>query len=274
MFFDFRHGPSQWPEGVELLDPKQAAELLEKAKKDAEAELKAQQEREALKDKGQDQGKQGAAAANQKKKSAMRQSGLAGEFVLEGYMPAGASAGWGSIESWLGSQPQHEEKEPEEPTVKDTRAPEDAVFDTLNDGSTALIVPPGRRLKLDLSALLLGGDAKKEQREKEMRKRKKRRSKFLGAWSTFGSAVNGTDSRNLRGFGGSDSPPAAGAGVEKGAVLPSSWKEWVNEYTVTMDIKIQEPNREGLSLFQTALVHVGDSKGQSNARARIKQSDG
>jgi len=132
-------------QGVELLDHKRAAELLEKAKKDAEAELKRLAEREALKDKKQDKDNE-AAVANQKKKSAMRQGGIPpGDFMLEGFAPAGGAAGWGAagIQSWLGSQHHGAQVEPEEEVAKDTSAPEDAVFETLNDGSTALLVSPG-----------------------------------------------------------------------------------------------------------------------------------
>lgn len=264
-------------QSVELVDHKRAGELLEKAKRDAEAELKAQQERNALKETSQGQDKQ-ASASNQKKK-ALRQGGLPeGDFMLDGFMPADGGVGWGvsGIESWLGSQQQRPPQEPDHPVAKDTRAPEDATFETLNDGSTALVVPPGKRLKLDLSALLEGGDACKEKREQEMRRRTKRRNKFLGAWGgfgAFGAAAGGAD-KNLRGFGGAHSPPAVGAGGDVSLQVLGSWKEWVNEYTVTMDIKLQEMPCEGLALLQTALVHVDDNKGQANARGRIKQSDG
>lgn len=132
-------------QGVELLDHKRATELLEKAKKDAEAELKRLAEREALKDKKQDKDNE-AAAANQKKKSAMRQGGIPpGDFMLEGFVPAGGAVGWdaGGIQSWLGSHKQGTQVETEEEVVKDTTAPDDAVFETLNDGSTALLIAPG-----------------------------------------------------------------------------------------------------------------------------------
>lgn len=250
-------------QGVELVDHRRAADLLEKAKKDAEAELRLQQEREALKDKGQDKDKQ-AAAENQKKKHAMRRgSGLPpGDFMLEGFVPAAGGSGWG-VDSWLESQQQGgQQEEAEEPAAKDARAPEDATFETLNDGSTALLVTPGKRLKLNLAPLLEGGDANKEKREKEDRRRKKRRSKFLGAWGGFGGFGSGADSKNLRGFGGGTNSPPAEGGNLSGPLWQGSWKEWVNEYTVTMDVKIHEPPREGLSLFQTALVHAEEHKGQ------------
>jgi hypothetical protein len=240
---------------------------LEKAKKDAEAELRLQQEREALKDKGQDKDKQ-TAAENQKKKQAMRRgSGLPpGDSMLEGFVPAAGGSGWG-VDFWLESQQEWQHGQqgvPEEAAAKDTRAPDDATFETLNDGSTALVVTPGKRLKLNLASLLEGGDANKERREKEERRRKKRRSKFLGAWGGLGGfgAAAGAESKNLRGFGGGTTSPPAAGGSGNLSGWQGSWKEWVNEYTVTMDIKIHEPPREGLALFQTALVHAEEHKGQ------------
>lgn len=74
-------------------------------------------------------------------------------------------------------------------------------------------MPPGMRLKLDLSNLLEGGDAKKAEREKAEKRRKKRRNKFMGGWGGIS--------------GGYDSD------------WKTMWKEWVNEYTVTMDIKVR-----------------------------------
>jgi hypothetical protein len=54
----------------------------------------------------------------------------------------------------------------------------------------------------------------------------------------------------------------------------NSWKEWVNEYTITMDIKVMESiPREGVSLFQTALVHAGAAS-KSGRSGKLKQTDG
>ena len=42
----------------------------------------------------------------------------------------------------------------------------------------------------------------------------------------------------------------------------SEWfKEYINKYTITMDIKLlEDPPRDGIALFQTALIHVKDDK--------------
>ena len=55
----------------------------------------------------------------------------------------------------------------------------------------------------------------------------------------------------------------------------SFFKEWVNSYTITMDVKIAEGDmipREGISLFQTALIHTEENS--KTGKKRLKQSDG
>jgi hypothetical protein len=247
MFFDFRHGSEKWPEGVELVDNELAAELLEKAKKDAEAEAKRLLEKEATKDKEKDGEKDKDKEKEKDKKSGDRRKGFSA-WGGGGYGPAplGASGSGGDFDPWSFSGGMGDRgggaaaEEPE----KEWKAPKDAVFETLNDGSTAFILEPGKRLKIDLSALLEGGDAKKEEREKKKRKRKKRMGRMWGGW--YGGDFSG---------------------------WKSSWKEWVNEYTVTMDIKVVDGlPREGLSLFQTALIHAGGV--QKGGRGKLKQTDG
>ena len=221
---------------MELVNSEQAAELLEKAKQEVEAEAKRQQEREAVKDKSDDAARQGAAAGPSRRGGGVDREGL-GVY--------GFSGGLG-IDAWL-SMAQQPDPAPDEPNEQPLKHPDDAVFETLNDGSTALIVPPGKRLKLDLSAILEGGDARRAEREKRARKRKKRRGRMWG------------------GFLG-------GGGGEQGA-WKGSFKEWMNEYTVTMDIKVQdELPGSGVALIQTALVHAGS--GHRNMRGKLVQSEG
>jgi hypothetical protein len=133
-----------------------------------------------------------------------------------------------------------------------SKAPEGAVFETLSDGSYALLVPKGMRMRLDLNDILLGGDAKKQEREKQARKRKKRIKQMWGgsSWAARAWGDAGKDTAMWKGM----------------------WKEWVNEYTITMDVKLlEEPAREGIALYQTALIHAEESK---HGRHRLKQSDG
>jgi hypothetical protein len=133
-----------------------------------------------------------------------------------------------------------------------SKAPEGAMFETLSDGSYALLVPKGMRMRLDLNDILVGGDARKQERDKQARKRRKRIKQMWG--------------------GSSWAARAWGDAGKDGAVWKGTWKEWVNEYTITMDVKLlEEPAREGVSLYQTALIHAEESK---HGRHRLKQSDG
>ena len=54
----------------------------------------------------------------------------------------------------------------------------------------------------------------------------------------------------------------------------SKWhKEYLNEYTITMDICLQEnPPREGISLFQTALIHAKENK--RSGKVTLTRSEG
>eukprot|EP01038_Epipyxis_sp_PR26KG_P004031 gene4031-5768_t len=129
----------------------------------------------------------------------------------------------------------------------------EATFETLKDGSTALLVKPGYRLKLKLNELLEGGDEKKEERAKKEAKAKKRAAEY---------------SKDVWGIGPSMDVWGGYAGSKK------KWfKEVVNEYTITMDIKIvEELPREGASLFQTALIHSKENK--RTGKTTLSRSDG
>lgn len=62
--------------------------------------------------------------------------------------------------------------------------------------------------------------------------------------------------------------------VSKGWGGKSKWfKEYVNKYTITMDIKIMDPiPRDGISLFQTALVHTKEDK--RSGKTTLSRSEG
>lgn len=109
--------------------------------------------------------------------------------------------------------------------------PSETQFEILKDGSSALIVNQGCRLKINLEELLVGGDALREKRKAEEEKERKRL-----IWP-------------LRRGAGPLKPKRRGG------------KEYVNEYTITMDIRLaQEVPSDGFSLFQTALVHSNENK--------------
>lgn len=137
----------------------------------------------------------------------------------------------------------------------------DADFEILNDGSTALVMKPGYRLKLHLSELMEGGDAGREEREKNKKMKKKKKMKYVGIGSSYNS-VSGGGAKASTGTGDDD--------------FWTSWgkkKEYVNEYTITMDIKLPDkPPREGISLFQTALIHAKDNK--KSGKVTLSKSEG
>ena len=51
------------------------------------------------------------------------------------------------------------------------------------------------------------------------------------------------------------------------------FKKNINEYTITMDVKLKEdPPRDGISLFQTALIHVKENK--RSGKSTLHRSEG
>ena len=90
----------------------------------------------------------------------------------------------------------------------------ESTFEVLNDGSTALVMKPGYRLKLKLSELLEGGDEDKEEREKEKRRKAKRRAKYA-------SAAGG----GMWSYGGGGTSTGIGGGSSGGGGISSAWDE-------------------------------------------------
>lgn len=220
MFFDFRKGSEEWPGCCELVDPKRADDLLEKAAAAAE---------EAAKKKKKDDEDEG---TNKK------DSGVGTSY---------SSVAWDSA-------PDVEE---EEDVYK---LHPDAVFETLKDGSSALVLKPGYRLRLKLNDLQEGGDDAKAERERKAAKSKKRAAKYSSSNSWMGGGGGG---------GGKDFDF-----WDMDAFSSKKWfKEKINEYTVTIDMKLnEEPPRDGISLFQTALIHSLENK--RTGKTTLSRSDG
>jgi hypothetical protein len=215
MFFDFRKGTEVWPTCCELVDPKRADELLEKATSAAE---------EAAKKKKKDDDEDG----NKK--------------------DSGTGTSYSSV-AW-DSTPDVEE---EEDVYK---LHPDATFETLKDGSSALLLKPGYRLRLKLNDLQEGGDDAKQERERKAAKSKKRAAQFASSSSWMGGGGKELDFWDMDAFSS------------------KKWfKEKINEYTVTIDMKLnEEPPRDGISLFQTALIHSLENK--RTGKTTLSRSDG
>ena len=217
MLFDFRRGSENWPKNCELVDLKRFDELLEKAT--AAAELTA---------KSTGDGKKG----EDLEKAKDTEVGVTEHGGAKGVQ-------WAEVEK--------EDK-------RDFLHPE-AQFETLRDGSTALILQSGYRLKLWLNDIFDGGDANREARLKKEALEKKRTSKYTG-------------------FGGYGMEPW-GTTMGVGASFGGKWsmKKYLNEYTITMDIKLlEDPPRDGIALFQTALIHSKENK--RTGKVDISRSDG
>lgn len=144
MFFDFRKGAEGFPANCEIIDPARAEALLEKQTVAAE---------EALKLKKSD---------NKDEEEAGNKS--TGTGTTSKSTSSGASTWVTSADDDVGEY--------------DANAQiSEAIFEVLQDGSTALVMKPGYRLKLKLNELNEGGDAAKEEREKKAKKKKKKSSK-------------------------------------------------------------------------------------------------
>jgi hypothetical protein len=133
--------------------------------------------------------------------------------------------------------------------------PSDATFEVLSDGSQALIIKPGFRLKLDLSDIEEGGDENKEERKKRKEKDKKRLAKYKGSnkWEGMDDDFDIWDTKD------SD--------------FKKYFKTYLNSYTITIDMKLMEElPREGISLFQTALIHSKENK--RTGKTVLSKSDG
>ena len=131
-----------------------------------------------------------------------------------------------------------EEDEPQEHIDMDgeNSAPKEAQYEMLPDGSTALVVPAGTRLHINLEELTKGGDAKRLARKIKAENDKKKKttgfygSSFASKWST----------------------------------------EYVDTYTITMDVKFEnDPPPAGISLFNTALAYTEDVRPIHTAHTEV-----
>jgi hypothetical protein len=238
MFFDFRKGLDQWPSNVELIDPKRADELLEKATIQLEEQLK-----------------------RKKKDDNDDNENIKGEG--NGVTFSSSNGGWGSSSS---SATTAAEDETGESTSQSLHP--DILFETLKDNSTALIIKPGYRLKLKLNDLQDGGDENRVERERRALKSKKRAAKFAANSTSWGGGINTSSTGGTVGTAGTiDYWDFSSYDTKK-------WfKEYINEYTITIDMKLLEPpSRDGISLFQTALIH--NNTESRSGKNTLSRSDG
>ena len=134
MLFDFRKGKGGFPKGCEVVDPKRGDELLQK--KTASAEKNAKQNAKKSEGEGEAKGEGGGGGGG----------GDGDGPAMVGPLPMPSFGGGGGIE---------DDEEFKDDYVLDPSTE----FEVLKDGSTALIVKAGHRLRLNLSKILEGGDA-------------------------------------------------------------------------------------------------------------------
>eukprot|EP00808_Paulinella_micropora_P006835 g75373.t1 len=136
------------------------------------------------------------------------------------------------------------------------KAPPEAEFELLKDGSTALVIPPNTRLKFDLTDLINGRweERKHNKPSKPKQKGKAHGRSRLGTLLGFGS--EDFDMMSAWGFGSS-----------------TSVKDYINEYTIVCDIKLLAAPEQGMSLFQTGLAHSSEET-NSKGGVRISTSEG
>lgn len=224
MFFDFRRGAEHWPDNVELVGLKRADALLEKAMEAANARI------QLMSDDGDNKGGKG-------------------KVDMMGF----------GNDDFDDESEEEEQQESEQKSNVGSNAP----FRKLPDGSHALVIEPGFRLKIDLSDLSKGGDATKEDRARKARQKKKRRERLKAeraAWGFHGGGGGGGGMNEWKDYGGDN--------------FKSKFnKTFINAYTITIDMQLTEPApREGLSLFQNSLVYTTEDK--KLGKVTLQRSDG
>jgi hypothetical protein len=220
MLFDFRKGSHRFPAFCELIDPKRAESIAEKASKKLEEAAKLKKKDDANDD------------------DADKKDSRSVSVSIGPSLP--------SLSTAVDDEDDEDEKQ-----MDASELHPDATFDILKDGSTAFVLKPGYRLKLKLNDLLDGGDANREERQKKEAAKLKKKT------------VKGKGSVMMEGFGN-----------DPWDIKSSKWfKSYINEYTITMDIKlIEDPPRDGMALFQTALVHGKENK--RTGKFTLTKSDG
>ncbi len=303
MLFDFRRGQQRWPANVELLSPETAEALIAKKKEAAAKEQggaggKKKVDTTGISSSGGGGRRDGMSGGSGKMEGFGNTDASYDVMFPENFRPGG---GGGDSDSGSDDDDDFKAKDgEEEEDSKRSPAPTGAVFETLKDGSTALVVQAGWRLKLDLNELLDGGDenkpardAKKRKQQRDAKKRAKKRAGGGGGGSGGGVSFGGGGSAagggggdgyaadndgGVRGEMSANDPWGTGATYGKGGTGGGGGTKWFKDtmgsWTVTMDVKVGEGSkipREGMSLVHTALVHSEETKG---GRTKLKPTEG
>jgi hypothetical protein len=250
--FDFRRMKKQrWPEGCELLLPETREEVDKAAKELLKTTLIAEERFKSMARRG------GVSSSDLSSRVGSWDDVQKNRGTGTAMGPAN-HVSYGSIDymELLGGSDSDSDQDQSNPkkiyTEKDlaSPAPQGAKFETLGDGSTALIMEEGCRLRLDLSDLV--DDAWKKRADIKVEDTGKNR---------VGAAAQG----------GGESKYSSSTYMRKRKL-----KEPINEYTVTMDIKLIEDvmppaNGNGVALLSTKLYYVHEDI--KKKLKKIKASD-
>ncbi len=118
--------------------------------------------------------------------------------------------------------------------------------------------------------MLEGGDEKKAARDKRKAAKLKRQAAWKSTSSTFSSS---TSTVKMVSMWDDDDDDDDWGDYGGGEWSKYKSKEYINKYTITMDIKVlDEIPRDGLSLFQTELIHAKEDK--RSGKLSFNKSDG
>jgi hypothetical protein len=233
LLLDFRRGKSDWPDGVDVVNDDEYKTLLQK-EKDEISKKSAKKEEPGKQINTQGMGSQDLNAAT---------VGFSGIYGMS----------WDSIID-LSSDDDSDAEDHQDggdggfasyKTIDDvrTQAPDGTNFEFLPDGSTALVLKPGQRLKIELEDLFSNGMETREKRLHDKLKQGDGKGKKNDFASYFADMTWGADKKEVK-----------------------------DEYSITIDFKVMDAIPPGgLSLYQTALCH---SAGGKDAKGAVRQTDG
>ena len=275
--FDFRRGAKDWPEGVAMIaELEEMQELCETVRKELDEEMKEQEMAAAAGKDGKENDPVGMMMGPRGGGMGVgMDDDLSGMMMLSSDSSDDGDSSDGEDSS---STVKHDAKgfvviNKDGGKRPKLVAPEGAVFEELADGSTALVLPAGSRLKLDLKDLL-SNDWKERAAGVKKKKKKKAKMKFGRGWlpERRGGASAGGD---IGGMGVQGLSYLDGIGGEPKKKKKKK-KDFIGAYTITMDIKIaEEPPPQGVSLFQARVAYVDPGPaGDDGSRKQIRVSDG
>jgi len=290
LLLDFRRGHKNFPEGVEIVNQERGEQLLDLEKSAILQKVtKNSRTKDARGDTEIDDPGDLMAMAMRRSRGGGRGAMLPFYNMVWGGADAGAGSDGSDTDN---SDDGGDGGQATFATIDDVRrkAPDVAKFKVLSDGSTALLLSPGHRLKIELADLLKDGMKSRDERaasamlqaaKKKRKEKKKQKNK-----SQLGTEVV-PDTMGDSGMPDTANPRQrnifsmfAADAFSQEAPDPSSVVEararHVNEYSVTIDFQIVDKAipAAGLSVFQTKLCHaIEGAKPGKDGTINVRQTD-